>query len=105
MVDFSNTDMLLMISLLNILVIWIFVWILKRFKILTMRTIVLSALAVGAIIIFNTHLMDMNWFSTPMHYVGGQLIDSVLGWLLVGLWLGWYLTRRPKAVHVDIHNV
>jgi riboflavin transporter FmnP len=43
------------------------------------------------------HLLDWNWWSTPMHFISGQIIDTLLGWALAGLWLGWYLSRSKMA--------
>jgi len=39
------------------------------------------------------------WMQTPWDVIKGEGIDLLAGWALVGLWLGWYLTR---PTHVTI---
>jgi hypothetical protein len=40
-------------------------------------------------------LMTWNWWGYPTSYVMGDVIDLFFSWLLCGLWLAWYLGRRP----------
>lgn len=35
-----------------------------------------------------------NWFQLPMEAITGHLIDALVAWGLVGLWLGWWLNRK-----------
>jgi len=86
--------------ILDLLAVWFFVWIVRKMQKQTLGSITTMALVVGIIIILVTHLMDWNWWTTPMHYVSGQIIDALLMWLLTGLWLGWYLSRKPKTAAV-----
>ncbi len=37
------------------------------------------------------------WMQTPWEVIRGELIDLLAGWALVGLWLGWYLTRTTNV--------
>ena len=37
------------------------------------------------------------WMQTPWDVIRGELIDLLAGWALVGLWLGWYLTRNTNG--------
>lgn len=34
------------------------------------------------------------WFQVPMEAITGHLIDSLVAWGLVGIWLGWWLNRK-----------
>ncbi|MFI5172792.1 MAG: hypothetical protein ACHQFW_10400 [Chitinophagales bacterium] len=86
--------------ILNFITIWIFVWLLKKMTNLTRGAIIMAALAVGALFIFNSHLMNWNWMTIPMHHISGEIIDSIVSWLLVGLWIGWYWTRKAKTAAV-----
>ena len=43
-----------------------------------------------------TVLMDWNWWSTPMSFVSGLIIDSLIIGVLSGLWMGWYWSRGTK---------
>jgi hypothetical protein len=35
-----------------------------------------------------------NWFQTPNETYTGHLIDGIVAWGLVGIWLGWWLNRK-----------
>lgn len=35
-----------------------------------------------------------NWFQTPTEILYGQLIDSLVAWGLVGIWLSWWLNKK-----------
>jgi hypothetical protein len=43
--------------------------------------------------------MNWNWFSTPWHYLTGEILDQLIGALLLGLWLGFILGRKPKTTN------
>ena len=34
------------------------------------------------------------WFQTPTEAYTGHLIDAIVSWGLVGIWLGWWLNRK-----------
>jgi hypothetical protein len=51
----------------------------------------------GIIIALQAPLLNWNWMHYPMHYISGEIIDAVLGWLLVGIWLAWYAGRKSAA--------
>lgn len=44
--------------------------------------------------ILQSSLMMANWWETPWHYLSGEIIDHVVGWLLGGVWLAWWLGRK-----------
>jgi len=50
-------------------------------------------------VIFQTTLMNYNWFNAPWHNLKGDIIDSILAWLIVGCWLAWY-TGRGKQENI-----
>ena len=35
-----------------------------------------------------------NWFQVPMEAIKPQLLDDLVAWGLVGIWLGWWLNRK-----------
>lgn len=41
-------------------------------------------------VIFSQIMLQYNWVGIPMHYLKGIIIDQIVGYLLVGLWLAWY---------------
>ena len=66
-------------------------WLLLKMAKLDFKTSILSSLAVGLIGYFTINYLDSIWFegnSIP------YLIDAVVQWGLVGLWLGWWLPGR-----------
>jgi hypothetical protein len=79
--------------------VWIIVYILTKcgscFN--TMGSRVTVTLILSVFVIFRSYMMEWNWMNSPMHYISGQIIDELLGGLLLGLWLGWYLGRTPKV--------
>lgn len=79
--------------------VWIIVFILTKASNIfnTMGSRVGVTLALSVLVVFRTYMMEWNWMNSPMHYLCGQIIDELLGGLLLGLWLGWYLGRTPKA--------
>ncbi len=38
------------------------------------------------------------WAGLPWHMIGGDLIDAIAAWGLVGLWLGWWLNRASNKI-------
>lgn len=40
--------------------------------------------------LFQGSLINWNWWSTPGHYVSGEIIDHLLTWGIGGIWLAWY---------------
>ncbi len=83
--------------LINLVAVWFFVWLLRKGNIITMGGILAASLVVAIIVIFNTHLMNMNWFSYPMHFLWGEIIDTLVMWLLTGIAVGLILRRKTAA--------
>ena len=64
-------------------------WLLLKIQPRDFKTGLLGALAVGLIGYLTIHYINATWFETNSI---PDLIDSVVGWGLVGLWLGFYLS-------------
>jgi hypothetical protein len=47
--------------------------------------------------LFQSSLMMANWWGTPWHYLSGEITDHVIGWLLGGCWLAWWMGRKQTA--------
>ena len=58
-----------------------------------------ATMVIAFIIVFSSAIMNWNWFSTPWHYLTGEILDHLIGGLLLGLWLGFILGRKPKAAN------
>lgn len=52
-------------------------------------------------VIFSQIMLQHNWAGIPMHYLKGQIIDQIIGYLLVGIWLSWYYGRLSNRVVVS----
>lgn len=55
------------------------------------------AIAFAGFTIVQTSLMMANWWGTPAHFLSGEIIDHLIGWLLGGAWLAWWLGRKQTA--------
>ncbi|MBU6340822.1 MAG: hypothetical protein KGS48_04950 [Bacteroidetes bacterium] len=75
----------------DLLTAFLLCWLLLQFARLTFQTALLGALAVGAMAYFTIPYLDNIWFENK---TGGYLIDWVLQWGLLGIWLGWYLPKK-----------
>jgi len=76
--------------LVNFVSVVLLCWILMKIPESTFLNTLLSSLAVGLIGYMTITYIDSVWFETSS--IGG-LIDALVGWGLVGAWLGWWLNR------------
>ena len=51
-------------------------------------------LSFGIFTIFQTQLTGWNWFNMPVHFWIGEVIDLIIGWSLIGVWLAWWMGRN-----------
>lgn len=78
----------------DLLAVFLLVWLFGKFAQLDFRTVLLSSLALGFIGYLTSAYLNAIWFerqSIP------YLIDSVVQWGLIGVWLGWWMTRRQAT--------
>jgi hypothetical protein len=69
---------------------WLLCWILLQYASRTFSNTLLTALAVGMIGYLTINYLNSIWFENNTI---PDLIDAVVGWGLVGAWLGWWLNR------------
>lgn len=43
------------------------------------------------------HLMSWNWMGFSWHYVKDMILDELLAWAIVGIWLAYYFGRGKTA--------
>lgn len=67
------------------------IWLLGKIDGLNFKTALLGSLAVGAVGYLTISYMGGIWFEMN---TWGHLIDTIAQWGLVGLWLGWWMTRK-----------
>ncbi len=65
-------------------------WVLMKIGSLDFKTTLLASIAIGFIGYFTIPYLNHIWYETDTI---GYLIDAIVGWGLVGAWLGWFLTR------------
>ena len=75
----------------DFIAIFLLCWLLLKIDRLDMKTALLGSLAVGLIGYLTIHYIDQIWFETNSMM---DLLDSILPWGLIGLWLGYFLPRR-----------
>ncbi|NND06527.1 MAG: hypothetical protein HKN87_09110 [Saprospiraceae bacterium] len=75
---------------MDFLAAFLLVWVLLKMSNLDFRTALLTSVAIGFIGYFTIPYLNHIWYETDTI---GYLIDAVVGWGLVGAWLGWYLNR------------
>lgn len=75
------------------LVLALFIWILGK-NTVGFSNIFIKTLATGFMIFLAAWYPQNIWFHHPWDVLQGELIDLLVGWGLVGLWLGWWLNRR-----------
>lgn len=75
----------------DLVAVFLLVWLLLKSAGLDFKTALLSSWAVGAIGYLTIPYLNSIWFET--HTVG-YIVDTVVQWGLVGAWLGWWLTRK-----------
>ncbi|HMK03884.1 MAG TPA: hypothetical protein VK489_06825 [Ferruginibacter sp.] len=79
--------------LVDIVMIMLFCWILNRFNMASFRTIFIASIFTGLIIFFYAPYTMNIWYKT--FDVMAHFCDAIISWGLCGLWLGWYLSRKP----------
>ncbi len=67
------------------------VWILLKIDNLTFSTAFIASLGIGFIGYFTISYLNSVWFEGSTL---GYLVDTVAQWGIVGLWLGFWLTRK-----------
>ncbi len=76
--------------LIDILIVFILVFIFSKMNFPSFQTILLSSLAIGFMSYLSTSYTNSIWFQTKSQ---PDLIESLAIWGIVGSWLGWFLRR------------
>jgi hypothetical protein len=77
--------------LVDLAAAFLLIWLLGKIGGLDFKTALLGSLAVGAIGYLTITYMNGIWFEAN---TWGHLIDTFAQWGLVGVWLGWWMTRK-----------
>ena len=73
---------------IDLISVMLLIWLLMKFKEITFSSAIGASLAVGFIGYFTIVYLENIWFETGTI---GYLIDTVVSWGLIGVWLGFYL--------------
>ncbi len=82
--------------IIDILTVFLFCWLVRRFGKLSFSTILTASLIVGMIVFLNAPYTNYIWYQTFDVWI--HLVDALVGWGLVGIWLGWWMTRGRDEV-------
>ncbi len=78
--------------LVNILIVFLFIWILTRLGTPSFKNIFISSVLLGFIVFLNAPYTNFIWYKTPGLWQ--DFADSIVSWSAAGVWLGWYLNRK-----------
>jgi hypothetical protein len=76
----------------NILLMVLFCWIISKIPAPKFGTIFLASILTGLIVFLNGIYTAHIWY--PTFDLMAHLTDSIVGWALAGLWLGWWYARK-----------
>ncbi len=79
--------------LVDIVIAWLLIWVLMKIPSSNFKTVFLATLAVGFITFFMMPYTMHIWYESFDLMI--HLLDTIVTWSLVGVWLGWWLNRRP----------
>ncbi|MBE2231450.1 MAG: hypothetical protein IAE96_12455 [Chitinophagaceae bacterium] len=79
--------------LVDLFLVFCLIYILTRGGIPPAMRVFAGSVAVGLLSFLYGPYTQHNWFQTPTADLHGHLIDALVAWGLVGLWLGWWLNR------------
>jgi hypothetical protein len=80
--------------LIDLFLVFSLIYILTRGGIPNAMRIFAGSVAVGLLTFLWGPYTAHNWFQVPMEAITGHLIDGLVAWGLVGIWLGWWLNRK-----------
>jgi hypothetical protein len=78
----------------DIFIIWLLCWILAKLANNNFTTTFTASIFVGLIVYLNSSYTGHIWY--PMFDIRAYLIDAIVSWGLVGVWLGWWMNREQK---------
>lgn len=87
--------------LVNVFIVLLFCWLIRKMVDPRFGTILASALVVGLIAFFNEPYTGFIWYKT--FDIWASFFDAIVSWGLTGIWLGWWLRKgRPAMSAVRI---
>lgn len=78
--------------LANIIIVSLLCWIFAKINSVSFSNYFISSLAVGIICFVNGAYTGHIWY--PMFDINAHMIDALASWGLVGVWLGWWMSKK-----------
>lgn len=78
----------------NIVLVGLLIWVLSKMPRPNFSAVLLSSWAVGLISFINEPYTSFIWFES--FDIWAYFTDAIVGYGLVGLWLGWWLPKQSK---------
>lgn len=76
----------------NVIIVIALCWIFAKISNGSFGTYFLGSLVIGIICFTNGAYTGHIWY--PMHDINAYFVDAVVSWGLVGVWLGWWMSRK-----------
>lgn len=76
----------------DIIAIALLCWIISKMNMPTFGTVLTASVFTGVIVFFTAQYTGHIWYQT--FDIMAYFMDAIVGWGAVGLWLGWWYTRR-----------
>jgi hypothetical protein len=76
----------------NIIIVCLLCWIFAKMGVQSFSTYLIASIFVGIICFTNGAYTGHIWY--PLFDIGAHFIDAIVSWGLVGLWLGWWMSRK-----------
>ncbi len=76
----------------NIIMVWLFIWLLSKGNYCTFGSIFTASLVVGILSFLFFPYTNFIWYESPGIYA--DMLDGLMGWGLCGIWLGFYLKKK-----------
>lgn len=81
----------------NIVMIWLLCYILSQLRQPSFGKIFIISLFTGLIVFINAPYTMHIWYETPG--IMADLKDAIIGWALVGIWTGRWMSRNTRNIH------
>jgi hypothetical protein len=78
--------------LTNIIMVWLFIWLLSKGNFTSFSNIFTASLVIGVLSFLFFPYTNFIWYESPGIYA--DMLDAFAGWGLCGIWLGYYLPKR-----------
>jgi hypothetical protein len=76
----------------DIIIICLLCWIFGKMGAQSFSTYLIASLCIGIIAFTYGPYTGHIWY--PLHDISGHFIDALASWGLVGIWLGWWMSRK-----------